>query len=308
MLAPSVALAIVLFVVLAISPAVSAGPSSAFNGVGDYETDAYGYYYVVTGGQFPTGTIPNGDYNSGGTFRYITDDPAWNQWYGPSSSYSIDTWHKDGWFPQNAGLALTLWNNGSTVYDNNGIENGTYGNYYNAVAQGTTDANTPGLYEAYSMSNNFDWVYAGYFAITAPTTINQITGYFDPSFAGFDYTNPNIGYRMNIWSNVTGDLLPTNTGSFAGDVFSSDSTPGSFSISDTGVQMIYNNALDDTDYAPDDIYRLTYTLNTPMTLQPGVYWFSHDAIITPVPGAALLGFVGLGLVGLLKKRFAKKSA
>ena len=240
-----------------------------FNGVGDNETDLFGYYYAITGGQFPTGTTPNGDNASGGTFRYITDDPAWGA--------SIDVWHKDDWFTQNAGIALTLKNGAGTVYDNNGIENGTYGNYYDATAQGVQSASCPGLYRGYSMSNNWDWIYAGYFKLEQATTLDTLTGYFDEN-SGFDRNSPLVGYRMNIWSNVVGDLLPTNTNSFNGDVFSSDSTAGAFYFSDTGVDRVFG-----TDYGSqhDDILRLSYQLSAPITLQAGTYWFSHDATIDP---------------------------
>ena len=93
-----------------------------FNGAPDNEIDALGYYYAITGGQFPTGTTPNGSRASGGTFRRIYDDPYWGA--------SIDTWLTDGWFPENAGLALTLYNGATNIYDNNGIDTGTQGTYY----------------------------------------------------------------------------------------------------------------------------------------------------------------------------------
>jgi len=279
----------VLTVVACMALAGGSQASSTFNGHGENETADYGYYYIMTGGQFPTGTTPNGDNASGGTFRFITDDPAWG--------YSIDTWHKDDWFPQNASFALTLKNGTGIVYNNNGIEDGTYGNYYNATAQGLPSASTPGLYRGYSMSNNFDWVYAGYFKIEEPTTFDQIIGYFDEN-SGFNRDNPKIRYRMNIWSNVEGDLLPVNTGSFTGDVFSSDDVAGTFTWDDTGVDRVFG-----VDYGSitDDIFYLKYTM-APMTLDPGIYWFSHDATLVPVPGAMLLGSLGLSLAGWLCRR------
>ena len=244
--------------------------STPFNGAPDNQVDRLGYYYTISGGKFPTGPSPNGNNASGGTFRFLTDDPA--------QPYPVDQWQKDDWFSDNAGFALTLRNAGAIVYDNNGIEDGTYGDYYDASGSHGLD----GLYRGYSMANNFDWIYAGYFRLTAPTTVDQLIGYFDPNGGSgdtfpFDPASPAIRYRMNIWSNVSGDLLPVNTGSFAGDVFSTDSASGSFSWGDTGVDRVYPTVPG----FPEAIYRLVFTLDTPMTLPAGTYWFSHDASIRP---------------------------
>jgi hypothetical protein len=262
-------------------------PASAaitFDQKADNQTDQYGYYYIITGGKFPTGTTPNGDNASGGTFRFLTDDPAWG--------YPIDIWHKDDWFSDNAGFALTLKNGSSTVYDNNGIEDATYGDYYDA--QGSHG--THGLYRGYSMSNNWDWIYAGYFKLASATTFDTIIGYFDGNGGALDPVpfnpqNPAIAYRMNIWSNVANDLLPVNTGSFRGDVLTSDTSSGSFAVSFTGVNRIMANN------STDPIWRLTYKLDAPVTLQAGVYWFSHDASIVPEP-VSLLQFMGLGFLAI----------
>ncbi len=265
----------------------AAANAASFNGTPDYGIDSLGYYYTITGGQFPTGTTPNGDNASGGTFRFLTDDSDWG--------YTIDTWQKDDWFPINAGIAVTLKNGGAIVYDNNGLEPGAataadpnyydYG-YYSTVGKG--------VHVAYSMSNNWDWIYAGYFKLTAATEVDTLIGYFarsatpgDALTNGFNPDSPSIGYRMNIWSNVSGDLLPTNTGSFDGDVFTSDTAAGTFTWSDTGFNRIGSSSV-------QDIYRLTYTLASPIALEAGEYWFSHDAVV-PEPGTlVLLVTAGLG--------------
>ncbi|HEX6960935.1 MAG TPA: hypothetical protein VF175_03655, partial [Lacipirellula sp.] len=95
-----------------------AASAAALNGVSDYGTDAHGWYYTITGGQFPTGPTPNGDNGSGGVFRFLVDNAAdWGR--NPAES---GNWQKDDWFSDNAGIAVTLRNGGAIVYDNNGLE------------------------------------------------------------------------------------------------------------------------------------------------------------------------------------------
>ncbi len=264
--------------------------ASPFNGIADHQTDANGSYYVITGGKIPVADA------SSGLFSFLSDDP--------DNGYPINLWQNEAWFPENSGLAMTLKNSNSIVYDNNGIENNTYGSYYNENLLG----NDHGLYKGYSMSNNWDWIYAGYFKLEQATTFNTLIGYFDGNGSDADSYpfNPNsqdIKYRMNIWSNVDGELLPVNTGGFNGDVFSSDNTGGRFSWSDTGVDRVFS------DESIDPIFRLTYNLNTPITLQPGIYWFSHDASIAPEPAALMLfgtGLVGLAFIGRRNIRMARE--
>jgi hypothetical protein len=152
------------------------------------------------------------------------------------------------------------------------------------------------------MSNNFDWVYAGYFKLLMPTTITSLTAYFvysglasDPLTGGFNPNDPAIAFNMNIWSNIAGDL-PKNNGSFNGDVFTSDATAGGFSWSDTTYNRIGSSS-------QQDIYRLTYTLDSPLTLDAGVYWFSSDAEITPEPMTLLIwGGLALAAFCVARKR------
>lgn len=272
------------FVTLLLGGMAAAAP---FNGVSEFQDDSQGYYYMITGGKFPTGSVPNGDNGStpnGGTFRFVTDDPV--IWSRPIAQSGV--WQKDDWFTANAGFAVTLKDGASIVYDNNGIEDGTYGNYYDATGLAAS-ADKPGLYRGYSMSNNYDWIYAGYLKLEAETTISELIGYFDEN-SGFDRNSPQVSYRMNIWSNVLDDLLPTDTSSFNGDVFSSDTTSGIFATSDTGVDRIFG---DDFGNAHDDIFRLSFTPTTPLVLPAGEYWFSHDAVFVPEPGTLVMFAVGL---------------
>ncbi len=276
------------------SHAAQAGPYQ-FNGYGENQ-NAGPFYYVITGnsGKLPASQVRNGDNATGGTMRFVTDDPAWG--------HPTQQWQKDDWFPQTAGLALTLKNGGSTVYDNNGIDDGSYGNFYNAQAQQTSNANTPGLYRGYSMVNNWDWIYASYFELTQATTFDTIVGYFDlNSDSGLADFLSNHGILMSLWSETTdGSRLPVDTGSFVGDVFSTATSAGTFSISDTGVDRVFDNG------TTDDIYRVEYRLNSPLTLDAGGYYFSNAAAVAPEPSSmALLGSGVIGLAGFYRRRRAK---
>jgi len=258
---------------------------AAFNQQPDNEIDSLGYYYAITGGKFPNGQTVNGDNASGGTFRYILDDPAWG--------YSLNVWNKDDWFPENASLALTMKNSGTFVYDNFNNEDGDF--YTTPSGQASKD--TPGLYRGYCMSNNYDWIYSGYFKLAEETTVDEIIGYFDAN-SGFDPDSSSIKYRMNIWSNSTDDLLPA-VASFTGDLFSTDYAAGSFFWGDTGIDRVFG---DDYDNITDDILYLTFSLEEPITLGAGEYWFSHDATVVPIPAAVwLLGCGLIGLVGVRRK-------
>jgi hypothetical protein len=296
-------LRVLTLLVAAVALASTAAVAAPFNGVSEFQEDSLGYYYMITGGKFPTGPTPNGDNAStpnGGTFRFVSDDPV--VWSRPLAESGL--WQKDDWFTANAGFALTLKNGASIVYDNNGIEDSSYGSYYDATGLAAS-ADKPGLYRGYSMSNNYDWIYAGYFKLETETTVSELIGYFDEN-SGFDRNSPQIDFRMNIWSNVDGDLLPFNTVSFDGDVFSSDSTPGIFATSDTGVDRIFG---DDFGNMHDDIFRLSFTPTSALVLPAGEYWFSHDAVIVPEPGSlALAGFGCIGLAVWLGRRRARKDA
>jgi hypothetical protein len=199
-------------------------------------------------------------------------------------------WQKeDDWFTQTKGLALTMKNQGAIVFDNNGIETHTTAGFY----QYQTNPNEAGCYVGFSMSNNWDWIYAGYFKISQQTTVDTLIGYWNKGPVSenpsIDPNSPNIRFRMNIFSENPDTLLPA-VDSFTGNIFSSDFASGAFSTGYTDENRI------SSDTPPGEIYRLTYILDTPLTLPSGNYYFSHDAQIVPLPGAVWL--LGSGLVGL----------
>lgn len=243
-----------------------------FNDGADHEIDTY--YYIATGGKFPTGTVPNGDNASGGTIRFLTDDPSWG-------NYAQQTWVKDDWFPENAGFAMTLLSEGSIVYDNNGIEDGTYGSFYD---YSNSPSYFPGLYMGYSMPNNYDWIYASYFKLEEETTFDTVIGYLDDDgfTSGWSPTLPYFGYRVNIYSAYQDD--PVNKPNswmpgeddFTGDVFTSDEAAGDFVLSDTGVDRVFPTTMNRPN---QDIWRVVFKMSEPVTLPAGVYFFSHQAYV-----------------------------
>jgi hypothetical protein len=240
-----------------------------------------GFYWSVLGGLAVSGQTLNGVSGTTSALAYEQSDAltwgntgyqAWTNNTGLGSAFSAVS-----------GLALTLYNGTSVVYDNNGIETGKAGTFYNNTGGGP-NSGKPGLSDLFSMSNYFPLIYAGYFKLAQPTTVTRLVGYFDPGGSTalpFDPANPYVKYRMNIWNNASGLPKPSNN-LYAGDVFTSDTVAGTFAYSDSGVRIISSSASD----APKPIYRLTYTLNTPLTLPAGEYWFSHDASVRAVAAAS----------------------
>lgn len=293
---------------VAVSGPAFAAPASAasfaFDQQADYQTDEYGYYYAITGGILPHGATPNGDNASGGTFRRIWDDPYWG------GAPNLNTWRKDDWFPENAGLALTMLGvGGGVLYDNNGIEDGTHGGFYDASALADS-SQKPGLYRGYNMRNNFDHMYATIFITEEDLEIETIMGYFDEN-SGFDRNHPFVHYSIDIFSTFlegetgSGDpiYMPTPVTSFNGDVFSSDASHTcAFSTSDTGVDRVFGT---DFGNATDDIFRLRCDLDTPFVLPAGVYAFSHSASLW-IPEPSTVTVLGIGIAGLgwLRRRRA----
>jgi hypothetical protein len=291
--------------VLCATSAVSA--SSSYDGQADNNRSDLGLYYMITGGKFVNGQTYNGNNGSGGVFRFTHDDES--IWGYPEA---FQGWRRDDWFPENAGWAMTLKDNGSIVYDNNGIETGSTGGFYSDVNNSNTNP-LAGLYMGYSMANNKDWIYSGYFKLAESTQIDTIIGYFDGTgYNGdFDPDSPSIAYAMNIFSAVegagdnSGYLMPKNTGGFYGDVLSSRGeagsayTAGTFTWSNTGVYREYSGWGGRT----DPIFRLTYSLEEPVTLSAGEYFFSHDAEVVPEPLTMLaVGSAVAGLGGYIRRR------
>lgn len=274
-------LCILLALAAATAPLAAQCLPDGFNQAPENQTADFGYYYAVTGGKYPTGSIPNGDNASGGTFRRIWDDPLWGVG-------NLNVWRPDDWFPENAGLALTMLNDGAIVYDNNGIEDGTYGDFYTWFDE--NDPPPPGLYRGYCMPNNYDHTYATYFKLEEDTTVDTLIGYFDGN--GVDGaelvpTSAALRYRASIWSGeqtgTTGAgnpiYYPVCTG-FYGDVLYTGAGAHWWEVSYTGVDRIFPpgptyNGL------TDPIWRVTFHLENPVTFPAGVYFWAHYVLLTP---------------------------
>lgn len=231
-----------------------------------------GFYLLLGAGKFPNGQAKNAIGVTRSAVAFLHETPEiWGQdGFGQWTHNS----HLGQPFAATSGLALTLMSGGAILYDNNGIEDGSHAGYYDNGNGGVPDADKPGLWEWYSMSNNLNAVFAGYFRLTQWTTFDRIIGYFDGngnSELPFDPENAYNRFRMNIWSNGAGDF-PALAG-FTGNVLSSDSTPGVFEFSPTQVERVFSDGF------RDRIYRMVYTLETPITLEPGEYWFSHDTAV-----------------------------
>lgn len=235
-----------------------------------------GFYNTVLGGRAIAGQTTTGAAGTTSDLAFRQSDAiAWG-------ANGLNTWDKTDTGVSAAavsGEAFTLKSGTSTIYDNNGIEDGSLASFYNNTGGGA-DTTKPGLVTTFSMSNYFPLVFASDVHLAQSSTITEMIGYFDCNGSAtlpFDDQNPYIKYRMNIWSNVNG--APKDTGNFVGDVFTSDTAGGTFSISTTSVSRISSS----TTNAPDAICRLDYKPTTPITLAAGDYWFSHDASIRATP-------------------------
>ncbi len=260
---------------------VSVGSSTSQTSV-NMPNQALGFYYAIFGGKQVAGQTLNGLAGSTSDLAIRQSDVfvwgndgfnAWSKNTGLTSAAAAPI----------SGLALTLKNGSATVYDNNGIEDGSAGGFYTNSNKTVSDTTVPGLLKAYSMSNYYPLVFASYVHLTQPTTITSLTGYFDEygdANLPFDATNPYIKFRMNIWSSSA--FTPIETGGYVGDVFSTDSANGSFAYSRTN----FSRTSSLPSVLPSPIDRITYTLGSPLTLPAGDYWISHDVAIRNAPAAS----------------------
>ena len=240
-----------------------------------------GFYYAIFGSKPVPGQGLTGLSGSGSALAIRQSDSfVWGN--AGFNSWTNSTGLNDPAYSVVVGLAVTLKNGSSIVYDNNGLETNTYGNFYNNVG-GPADTSKPGLSKAFSMSNYFPLVFATSLHLTQSTTITQMIGYFDQygdADLPFNPANPYVRFRMNIWSDSAGPL-PKETANYVGDVFSSDTSSGTFAYSATGASRVSS-----TVSTPSPINRITYTLSTPLTLPAGDYWFSHDVGIRSTPASS----------------------
>jgi len=248
-----------------------------------------GFYWTISAGKLVNDQRMNGLPGADSALAFRHDDlELWGE-------RGLRTWSKEtgfgSTFAASAGVAVTLRSNGAIVYDNNGIETGQTGGYYENRSGGLKDDENPGLNVMYSMSTRYPNVWAGCFRLREKTTVSEIIGYFDGNGQAelpFDPNNIYNRYRMNIWDDNP-DHMPVNSGSFVGNRFSSDKAGGAFSVSDTGVSRVFQ------DGTRDPIYRLRYVLDAPIVLDAGVYWFSHD--VGEPKAAAASGSVTAEAVG-----------
>lgn len=250
-----------------------------------------GFYWTLTGGQAQNGLSLDGASGSNSVLAIRQDDEQ--QW----GTAGLRRWTKNtglpGSFSSAKGIALTLKNGGQIVFDNNGLETGNTAGYYDNRG-GVPDGQKPGLLSMFSNSVRRALVTAGAFRVSQATTVTEMIGYFEgPSFLrAYPFFPENFfnRFRMNVWSNTTGNE-PRETGDFTGDVFSSERTPGKFSFSSTGVSRVFQQG------TSQEIYRLRYELERPIVLEPGIYWFSHDVAVPKLnasPAGAAISVSGDG--------------
>jgi len=230
-----------------------------------------GFYLLIGAGKFPNGQTKNGIPGPSSALAFRHEVPE--IWGADGDRQWTHQSHLGAEHAATSGLALTLKNQGQVVYDNNGIDDGSFGSHYNNTVNPVPDGEKAGLWEWYSMSNDLYAMFAGYFKLNQTTAVDQIIGYFDGNGNAelpFDPENCYNTFRVNIFSDSAG--FPASN-SFVGDVFSSDSATVTSEFSETDAQRVF------ADGFSDRIYRMVYTLETPITLPAGEYWFSHDTAV-----------------------------
>jgi len=258
--------------------AVGAGEAQSQGNI-SVPVEPNGFYWALPAGKFPNGQVKTAVSGPQTAIMFYHEDKeiwgeeGYKQWTPNTLANGAD-------FAQTSGLAFTLMNGNVIVYDNNGIEDGSHGGYYDNEGSTIPDANKASLTEWFSMSGNYRGIFATHFRVPETITFDTLIAYFDgnglPELR-FDPFNIYNTYRMNIWST---DLLGRPAiASFTGNVFSTDNAAGQFSISQTDVDRVFQNG------ARDPIYRLVFKLDRPMTLTPGEYWFSSDLHVPDSPRA-----------------------
>lgn len=234
-----------------------------------------GFYHVV-----PTTPAVGGEIldeaakRTGGVIRVFALDDAWD--------LTKDQWLVYRSAEEPSGLAMTLWMDDSSVFENHQLERGALGKVHRVHLrpEGRPGSNNPGISTFYSMLNNFGLITAGMFHISEPVTFDVISGYFT-TLDDFDPTSSRVRYRINIWSSKMVDGVPMpGQNTIEGDVFASDNLSGIFDVKELGSSVLPEGL-----ESVSRVWRLSFRLEDPFTLNPGDYFFGHDAaIFDPVGG------------------------
>jgi hypothetical protein len=277
----------VAILLLSVEGASAAYTSYPFTGGPQYQWDDT-WYQAFLGKRTYAGATQQGQ------VWLISDDPA----YGPPQQ----TWFSDSLNGGCQGLGFTLKKSGVVVFDNTGLAAGIDSDYQELVL-GVGNAN-----QYYSMANNYDSIVASGVSFDSNVEFDSITAYY-----GIDSYLPNSAnsfpiYKMDVWKAIGGTGNPVNTNSFNGNFLSADSfaTPLDFNVSYTTFDRTFGPG---GTGGSDEIWQVTYTLPSAMTLAAGqTYYFASSAAV-PEPGSlALCG--GIGLLGLVRvgvRRWRKKS-
>ena len=271
----------VAILLLSVEGASAAYTPYPFTGGPQYQSNDP-WYYAFLGKRTPLGSTQQGQ------VWLISDDPA----YGPPQQ----TWFSNTLNGGAQGLGFTLRNGGSVVFDNTGLATGDDSDYLGLTA-GIGNGRA-----YYSMANNYDSITASGVSFDSATQFDSITAYYGIDSYLANSANSFPIYKVDVWSQSGG--APLNTNSFNGNVLSADSfaTPGAFSVAYTTYDRVFGSG-------SDEIWQVTYTLPSAMTLAAGqTYYFASSAAV-PEPGSlALCG--GIGLLGLVRvgvRRWRKKS-